>query len=496
MRFLDNIYTDEMVLPADKPLRIAGQTPKPFQEVTLEFLGQKQTMLADKECLFEFWLPARPMTFEPETLVLKVADKHQVIKNIRFGKVYLFSGQSNIEFKLKDECHYSQEKENFALDGLYYYNVFPKKFTEPTTGEVCTPPKENTWKKVTQAELRNLSALAFYTVSQVAKVYGGPIGIVQCFKGGTSIANWLSKETLANDLELRTRFLEPFEQRVAKKTASELASAITKYQVELREHTKQMKAYQRKYPTKTLNEVKEAVGHTPWPPPKHPDSYLRPGGINELMVQQLRFAAFTEVIWYQGENDVDNVPVYEKLLYTLLMTWRKFFKDSSLKFTLIQLPGYADGKFEQWAQIRQVQYELAKRTFGVELVSIVDTGEKHNIHPVNKKIAGQRLGRCLSKVSYQSTPYVSAVKRKNDQIVLTVANAEQLKVTSFIELEAFSLTGECHKLTLAQVMILKDQIIIKDNGYTKLRYAYKNWPHLFLVNEWGDPISPFEVGIK
>lgn len=496
MRFLDDIYTDGMVLPADKPLRIAGQTPKPFQEVTLEFLGQKGSMCSDKDRLFEFWLPARPMTFVPETLVLKVADKHQVIKNIRFGKVYLFSGQSNIEFKLKDECHYLQEKENFALDSLYYYNVFPKKFTEPTTGEICIPPKDNTWKKVTKDELKNLSALAFYAVSQVAKIYPGPIGIVQCFKGGTSISNWLSKTTLANDLELRTRFLEPFEQKVAKKTAVELTNAIANYQVKLSEHTKKMKAYQAKYPTKTLNEVKEAVGHTPWLPPKHPDSYLRPGGIHELMVQQLRFAAFTEVIWYQGENDVDNVSVYEKLLYTLLMTWRQFFKDSSLKFTLIQLPGYADGKLKQWAQIRQVQYELAKKTFGVELVSIADTGEKHNIHPVDKRQAGKRLGRCLAQISYQSTPYVTAVKRTADQISLTVANAKQLKADPFIELEAFSPTGACHKLTLTQVTILKNKLIIKDQGYVKLRYAYQNFPQLSVVNEWGDPLAPFEVEVK
>lgn len=124
-----------------------------------------------------------------------------------------------------------------------------------------------------------------------------------------------------------------------------------------------------------------------------------------------------------GENDTENADYYEELLSNLINTWRELFRDKSLPFLLIQLPGYEDGIDNTWAKIRQVQLRATMKIPYVKLCSISDLGESHNIHPTDKKTPGIRIGNILQENQYAETPGITKMCYEANRLTIIVSHA-------------------------------------------------------------------------
>lgn len=247
----------------------------------------------------------------------------------------------------------------------------------------------------------------------------------------------------------------------------------------------------KEYPDASLSVAKDTVGHTPWPPPMTPKSYLRPNGLYETMVVGIKNYTFNDVVWYQGENDAPNPEVYEKLLKVLLQNWRELFQDQSLPFYIVQLPVYADEPKDAWAKIRQAQLNTVQSVPYTHLISITDTGEEHNIHPSSKRKAGTRIGKIISGLQYSSTPYVKRVNVHDQQLVLTVSHAMDLHIVEPLRLEV--LVEGVWRAQKVQKIIGNKIFVEFSNKTTAIRYAYKNFSKLAVFNENNFPVSPFEL---
>lgn len=151
----------------------------------------------------------------------------------------------------------------------------------------------------TRDNIGGMSAIAFYASKVLARDYEGPIGIVDCYKGGTSASCWLPLNLLKESKVLNDHFIKPFEDAILNKTNADFDQEDLNYEKKVKNHQNSLLEYQKKYPEKTLNEVKDVVGHTPWPPPMRPESYLRPGGLFETMILQIKYGTFNNVVWYQ-----------------------------------------------------------------------------------------------------------------------------------------------------------------------------------------------------
>lgn len=497
---LDDLFQDNMVLPAFKSVKIGGQV-SPNTEVKVKFRNKDYSTTSNSTGLWQIILDPVTDTTINEKLEVAADNQKQIISNIKFGKVFLLSGQSNIEFRLKDEAGYSKLLETFSkkdYENLYYYNVPQIDYISEDGTIKPNDLKNEVWHSFTdKSSLSGVSAIGFYMLVQLKKYYNMPLAIVDDFKGGTSASAWVPLEKLEEDSELNEAFIMPYKQNISGKTWADFDRETVIYNQTVQKHNADLAAYMAKHPQTSLSNAKNIVGHTPWPPPDRPDLFTRPGGLYQTMVSQVRFGTFNAMVWYQGENDTDRPDHYHELLLLLIDTWRKELNDISLPVYLIQLPGYADYPENAEVKIRQVQLDIARTVPGVHLVSFVDGGEAHNIHPTHKAEMGYRLGRTISGMHYTSTPFVYHYDFKNNELILHIAACQKVILHGTTYLEIISTNDSKEKLKLSAKKIIDNNITVDISHFDKVkevRYLYANFPeNIGLYNELGDPISPFRI---
>ena len=496
-KILADVFQSNMILPLNKDLKLGGVI-EADQKVNIHFNDEYFQTESDKNGQWQITIPAVNDPNMIATISVKTKYHEQTIKNIRFGIVYLLSGQSNIEYRLKDEKHFAEIKNKLRkhqFKDLYYYNVPQVDYIDPKTKEV--KPKDlhlERWHEVNEHNCGTMSAIGFYMIEEIQKEgIKGPIAIVDCFKGGTSASVWIKKDDLARDAELKEKFLNKYHQEIANKTWIDFNHETEIYNRKVEQHNKDLAKYLKMHPDTSLSTAKNIVGHTPWPPPSRPDLFTRPCGLYETMLSQVKDGVFNGLIWYQGEDDTDRARQYHKLLPLLIQTWRRKLQDPSLPVKIIQLPGYADYPKGSGALIRQVQLDTARKMPEVDLVSFVDGGEEHNIHPTNKEIMGERLGKICATNNYAGTPYVDYVEYKKDKLILHVVRSNHLKLKAKTIVDTIVLNKR-KQIEIANSNIHKDCIVIQLPARpSEISYGYSNFPeNIGLYNELDYPVSPFK----
>lgn len=496
-KILADIFPSNMILPLNKDFKLSGII-EADQKVDIHFNDEYFQTESDKKGHWQIIIPAVNDPNMIATISVKTKYHEQTIKNIRFGIVYLLSGQSNIEYRLKDEKHFTEIKDKLRehqFKDLHYYNVPQVDYIDPKTGEV--KPEDlhlEQWREVNEKNCGAMSAIGFYMIEEMQKEgIRGPIAIVDCFKGGTSASVWIKKDDLAEDTELKEKFLDKYHQEIADKTWLDFDHETEKYNQKVEQHNKDLAKYLKMHPDTSLSTAKNIVGHTPWPPPSRPDLFTRPCGLYETMLSQVKNGVFNGLIWYQGENDTDRAKQYHKLLPLLIQTWRRELQDPSLPVKIIQLPGYADYPKGSGALIRQVQLDTARKMPEVDLVSFVDGGEDHNIHPTNKEIMGERLGKICAGNNYAGTPYVDYVNYQNDKLILHVVRCNQLKLKAKTIVNVIELDKR-KQIEITNQNFRKDCIVIQlPTRPSEISYGYSNFPeNIGLYNELDYLVSPFK----
>lgn len=499
---LADIFQNGMIFPLNKDFKLGGYI-QPNQAVEVEFAGKRYLTKSSNNGKWCVIIPAVSDPTYVGEIAVHASKQIQIIKNIKFGHVYLLSGQSNIEYRLKDEAHYKNvisDLKNKKYSDFYYYNVPQVDYIDHENGDI--KPKNlqaESWHEINENNVGMISAVGFYMMAALREndVYG-PLAVVDCFKGGTSASVWIKEDDLASDPRLKRAFLDKYHEIIDGKTWSDFDRETAAYNLRVEKHNQDLAKYLKMHPDTSLSTAKNIVGHTPWPPPYRPDLYTRPSGLNETMLKQVEFGVFNQMVWYQGENDTDRANYYYLLLPRLLHTWRRTLKDPSLPIKLIQLPGYADYPDNSGAVIRQTQMMVAQQFSQVDLVSFIDGGEEHNIHPTNKKDMGMRLGRIMAGNDYSGTPYVSKVRIKDQKLTLEIARCSQLVLKENVFLKIKYLDDSFETVRLTNKNIRKNEIVLDlKKTFLGVSYAYKNYPmHIGLYNELGYPVSPFKYEYK
>lgn len=174
---LNSIFTSGAVLPAGKPLRIFGEGEGKgiitFAGVTKEVLSEEGFFLAE--------FP--PMQYGgPYTISLSSKEECVTLNDIYIGEVYLFAGQSNMEFVLKSS---NTKKEDYKENPKLRLFCVPLEFTGTER-----------WQEAKFGVIEDFSALGYLTGNKIATDKDVHVGIIACAMGASSIRSWLPVGTL------------------------------------------------------------------------------------------------------------------------------------------------------------------------------------------------------------------------------------------------------------------------------------------------------------
>lgn len=245
-----------------------------------------------------------------------------------------------------------------------------------------------------------------------------------------------------------------------------------------------------------------------------PDSpWQSTSGLSTLyngMIAPLGHYGFRGLVWYQGESNVGDPGKYRALLEGLRSDFRaRFGKD--LAMLIVQLSSYGPPSTEPvesgWADIRDIQRQVAAEDPHSGLAVSVDIGERYDIHPANKQELGRRLARVARHVIYgdqalpPSGPVARSAQRHGDTVTLDFGDVTgKLVAYSTDHPAGFELCGaqpgSCHYAVAdmhgTQVTL---HVPMPAGAITRVRYCWADSPVCTLYDQAGLPAGPFEIPV-
>jgi sialate O-acetylesterase len=226
--------------------------------------------------------------------------------------------------------------------------------------------------------------------------------------------------------------------------------------------------------------------------------------IFNAMIHPLTTYPIKGVIWYQGESNTEKADGYLNLFIAMIESWRSYWNRPDLPFIYAQLASYGPYNPEphesNWALLREAQNQaLSLNNTGMAVLT--DAGEEFNIHPLNKKIVGERMAKIASIMTYGEHsghlgPKPIELKINADRVTIYFQpNGGKLIATS--NLKGFELASTNNVYFNASAEVIGDTIVVKSNKVkhpVSVRYAWKGYTKANLYNDQGFPVSPFRLG--
>jgi len=396
-------------------------------------------------------LPEAPFTLgDNRTHTVTVYNKYatNTLTNLVVGDVWVLSGQSNMGISVHETDEYEAEKAKADNYGgmIRYSGATP-------AGGSDTPKvfiSDGNWSVVGTSNIANIPAIGYYFAEKVYSELQVPIGLVNVCMGGTAIQTWFPRTLLDSDSKLKSDW----------------------------------GAY-------------DNNGNTGYKNCSWYNSRVHP--VKDLSV--------TGFLWYQGEGNINEYDKYPYAQKKLMDCYRELFGcTADAPFYYFQLAPYGDSNPE----FRNAQKTIREMDSATGMVTLLDRGDKTNIHPTRKLDAGLRAAAiALSEyyhrpgVIFRGPAYKSHSLSGNDLRIefdyaagLTTSDSGAPKYFE-VSLDGGTTFNEY------VAMIDNDGIDIIDNAFLGVdpsnivvRYAWKAYLETNLYNGDGFPAEQFITSEK
>jgi len=196
---LPHIFSDNMVLQRDHPIKVWGHAPN-SQPVKVSFHGQSATTTADNHGKWSVTL--QPVTYGgPYELTITAASNTINYKNVMVGDVWVCSGQSNMEFPVSGWSHVNNYQ--YEIDHAAYPNIRLFTVEKDISGRPEEDVKPTQWQECSPATISPFSAVGYFFGRELNQTLNIPIGLVFSAWGGTDIESWISRGSLDTSAEYR-----------------------------------------------------------------------------------------------------------------------------------------------------------------------------------------------------------------------------------------------------------------------------------------------------
>lgn len=239
------------------------------------------------------------------------------------------------------------------------------------------------------------------------------------------------------------------------------------------------------------------------PQPLHRTHQHVPASLNNAMIQPLVPYGLRGIIWYQGENNVERAEQYRTLLPALIRDWRLAWGQGDIPFGIVQLAGYRAHPTKPgpstWAELRDAQAHAAQTGKRIGLVTALDLGDVHDIHPRDKRTVAERLAAwALSTIHAQPTPWEGPQLDHvaiDGGVVKVRLRANGLVTRDGKPPRGFAIAGRDRTFVWADARIEGTNEIVLSSAQVPtplaVRYAWADHPEVNLVDRDGLPAMPF-----
>ena len=441
---LPPVFGDNMVLQQQSTVEIWGWAdPGEAVKVTVGWSKAPVSAIAGSDGK---WRARFETSKAGGPYLITVEGKSRIeLKNIMLGEVWLCSGQSNMEYTIKDLGGWSgpfrADRDDLAKEGYSSLRLFTVvRDTSNVPLDTCT----GAWRVPDPEVVEHFSATAYFFGRELSRTLKVPVGLIASSWGGSPAEVWTRPEDVMKHPEL---------------------------------------AFYLSAPNKTE-----------WAP-------ATPGILYNAMIHPLIHYPIKGVIWYQGESNRNDARLYPALMGALIAGWRDAWNLGSFPFYFTQVAPYDYEESMAAALLREAQVKtLTVPNTG--MVVTADIGDVNDIHP--KEQAGSRteagaLGVCPHygvKLPEYSGPLYRSMKREGNAVRVFFDHAEDGLVAHGNRLEGVLSPARTGRLRTPRRQSTVPRCLSLPRGSRSplpVRFAFTNTSESRLFNRAGLPASPFRT---
>ncbi|HZV36083.1 MAG TPA: sialate O-acetylesterase, partial [Verrucomicrobiae bacterium] len=230
---LPNLFSDNMVLQQGMKVTVWGWADD-GEEVTVSFRGQKaKTVARDGKWMVHLH---KLKAGGPDTLT--VSGKNSItLNNVLVGEVWVCSGQSNMEFPLKNSFESKPDIEASANPRIRLFHVPKLKADEPTNNVNAH------WQECDPQTVTDFSAVGYYFGRDLQKARNVPVGLIESDWGGSPAEAWTRIEVLESNPRYKREIVDNYPKEKKK-----FDEAVAKYEQERDEAKKNGTAFKKTAP--------------------------------------------------------------------------------------------------------------------------------------------------------------------------------------------------------------------------------------------------------
>jgi sialate O-acetylesterase len=491
------VISDHMVLQGNAPVTIWGWADA-NEPVQVDFAGQTKSTQTSADGKWQVKLDKLQASAQPQTLTVSGTNKI-TIQDVLIGEVWLASGQSNMEMRIKDKMHGLVDNADTEIAAakhpeirVFVHDAPYEIYQQPVPADEPAQDRLGSWRVCSPETVSDFSAMAYFFARDLLAEIKQPVGILTSAVGGTPIEAWTSASAQQATPELQP-LLEDWKKRLA---GFDPAAAEKKF---LEDKAAWLK-------------TRAAALKAKQPAPKAPLPFkniavMKPGGLFNSMISPLVPYTIRGIIWYQGERNAAGpfTTLYGTQLRTLIADWRARWSDD-FHFAYVQLPAVKGlqklpSEPKGWGVAVR---DLQRRTLSIPHTSMaitMDLGGELNGHPTNKSDYAKRLSTIVlhdvyqKKITQPTGPLFKTATIEKNQITLTFDFADGLKAKTS-ELEGFAIAGADGKFLLASAKIEDSKVIVWNDKIPEpkvIHYSFAGMPKGNLVNAANLPASPFRT---
>ncbi|MBE7177167.1 MAG: sialate O-acetylesterase [Mucilaginibacter polytrichastri] len=459
---LATVLQDSMVIQQNKTFRVWGTAPAGETVTVRPGWSTEQVSVragADRRFCAIVQVPrVKPGDFTAYTLGVRSGKDEITLKNLLIGEVWICSGQSNMQFAMKEDTNRREEIPAARYPAIRLFSA-GLNFSDTPIDSIA-----GKWTGCTPQTVPPFSAVAYYFGRDLHLKLNVPVGIIFTGIGASGAQAYVPREVLAADPVLDSVYLQPYLR--SEKAKEKIDGGFSFEKV------------------------------------------VRPYLLYNAIIHPFRNLSVRGFCWYQGEANHFERASYTRLTQTLIRSWRDAFAQGELPFYYVQIAPFFHDKEDPAlafdAFFREAQEKVSELA-GTAMVSTMDVGEAKDLHPKTKRPIGQRLAATALNRTYgqldvpcRGPQYDYSTFQKNAVTVhfLPGTLSGGLRTRDGKTPQFFTMAGNDRKFYPAQAVLSGNTVVLRSAKVpapVAVRYAFFNYPVTNLENGAGFPALPFRT---